>query len=38
MDEFMHMMTYQKLFDKILGSWEEFLWEFILQLYDLLEY
>lgn len=38
MYELFPKMTYQKLFDKILGSWEEFLWEFILQLYDLLEY
>lgn len=32
------MMTYQKLPDKILCFGEEFLWEFILQFYDLLEY
>lgn len=31
-------MTYQKQFNKILGFGEEFLWEFILQLYYLLEY
>lgn len=31
-------MTYQKLFDEILGFGEEFLWEFILQLYYFLEY
>lgn len=31
-------MTYQKAFNKILSFGEEFLWEFILQLYYFLEY
>lgn len=31
-------MTYQKPFNKILSFGEEFLWEFILQLYYFLEY
>lgn len=33
-----NLITYQKLFNKILGFGEEFLWELVLQLYYFLEY